>query len=508
LGSFLLACGTDVTNFEYHRYNTVDAGPGGGADAAVQGTVPPAEGFPLPDTEPGDLALDVFGVTGTHFWFVVSEAEVERMNERFAAEFLSVGPAFSTSFDDLYWPGAALGTAATFAEHLVVGTPGQDSRSADFGKVSVRLVGEAPTRWTSQLLPNLSVDVGAFKPGQQIGGLERLRLHSNVTGNIFREKLMLDLFSKLGYAAPRAKYAWVSSTVWGADIAVPYLVVEAYDRRFCQRPEQLGGGCTHIWEMVGDLGFGGFASPEHCRTGSCDPERALALDLKVLQTPAGEGYQAALASSLDWEAFHQFQCLSWILAGGQDALKSALFSRLVFAERADGKFQYLPASLEVSLGHESAPKVLLPGFNALATGCQSDPQCWAETIRTCEGLLTDFAAADPINMLRGIYAELEALGMLRAGDEARYQELVGYLTRRFTELPFELELNRPAPYFDCQEPQVRCGRECREPEFCVLCEPAPPPGSVVDAGAPDAAAPPVEVDCVPPVDPPQPLSVP
>jgi hypothetical protein len=267
-----------------------------------------------------------------------------------------------------------------------------------------------------------------------------LRFNSAVAGNIFREKLTLDLYRRLDYPAPRSNYAWISSSVWGPSIAVPYIVVEPYKRQFCeQREAQLGGDCVNMWELNGDYGAWDLSLPKNCQFGSCDATRALELDLRAQQTRPGAGYQAALADWIDWEAFHRFQCLSWILETGDDAVHND--NNVVLAERADGKFQYLPYSVDVSLG-EQYEDVPLPGGSILATGCQRDPECWAGTIATCEELVADFAAADPIGILNGIHSELEAEGMLRAGDETRYHTLLGYLEGRLRELPAELELYR------------------------------------------------------------------
>jgi hypothetical protein len=499
-GSCLCSCGTDTSTYEYHRQGSIADAGAVTADAGQNTTL--TTGVPAPDTAAAALSLDAFGGAGARYWLVVSDSEVMRMNEQVGVD-SRLGP-FSSSYDDLYWPAVGLGKEAPFAEHLVVRTPGEGRAVADFGRVTVRLTGDPARRWSPQILPDFSIDVGAFIPGQRIGGVRRLRLHAATSGNIFREKLVLELFARLGYAAPRASYAWLSSNLWGVDISVPYLVLEAYDESFCQGNALLGGACHNLWEFSGDLGFGAFAYPGHCVSGSCDAQRALTFELQVTQTPPAEGFQAALAGSLDWEVFHEYQCLSWVLGSGQDPLKNS-YNRVVFAERADGQFQYLPASLEVSLGHEGAPNVLLPGANSLASGCQADPACWAGTIATCERTLAELRAVDPVAVLGGIYAQLEALGMLRDGDTERFDAMVSYLRRRLTALPLELELNRPTPYYDCEPPLERCGRECRVAGYCVLCDPAPP-SSVGDAGT--DAEPPEPIDCVPPVEVPSSLSAP
>src|SRR5690606_26173709 len=114
---------------------------------------------------------------------------------------------------------------------------------------------------------------------------------------------------------------------------------------------------VNMWEFVGDLGYGQLGYAESCQFSECDPSRAMELELAVVETPPGPGFKEALTEWLDWEAFHQFQCLSWILATGDDALHNT--NNVVLMERADGKFQHLPYSVDISLGQEWYPQVPL-----------------------------------------------------------------------------------------------------------------------------------------------------
>jgi hypothetical protein len=366
-----------------------------------------------------------------------------------------------------------------------VSTPGEDAKTADFGKVQVKLVGESTGRpWTPESLPNFKIDSDEFVDGNRIGGVKHFRLNNAIIGSIFREKLTLDLYAKLGYPAPRANYAWVQSSVWGPEVEVPYVVVESYKPAFCkQREEQLNGGCVNMWEFPGDLGYGGLAYPENCQFSECDPTRATEFELEAVETPPGPGFKEALSEWLDWDAFHRFQCLSWILATGDDVLHNS--NNFVLMERSDGKFQHLPYSIDISLGQEWYPEVSLAGGSLLAQGCQSDEQCWDDTIATCEVVLDEFIAANPIAMLDQNYALLAQQGMLRAGDDGRYQALSSYLARRIEELPIELEENREAPPpvgGFCDFPYIQCGDFCMLPEECLVCEPEPEPVPEADAG--------------------------
>jgi hypothetical protein len=537
LGSWPLGCSTH--NNYYTTENTYsqqpDAGapdrPDPGPDAAVPeppapdagaptpepdaGPAPGSDGLPIVNTTPQALQVDVLGSVGTRFWFVVSEDQLARMNERYEN-----GGGFPGVFGDIYTPGAG-GAELTFADRLLVTAPGADKRTADFGKVQVSLKGESTGRpWTVSSLPNIKIDADEFIDGNRIGGIKHLRLNNAIIGSIFREKLTLDLYAKLGYPAPRASYAWVGSSVWGPEVEVPYVVVEAYKPQFCkQREAALGGGCVNMWEFVGDFGQGALALPESCQFSECDATRASELELAVSATPPGAGYKAALAEWLDWDAFHRFQCLSWILGTGDDALHNG--NNVVLMERADGKFQHLPYSVDISLGQEWYPTVSLAGGSALAQGCQSDTECWADTIASCETLLDQFVTADPIAMLEQNYATLEAEGMLRGGDVQRHRSLESYLAQRLSELPVELEANREAPVLGyCEFPMIVCGDRCAYPEECLLCEPGsgapvPPVGdagvsepvsTVEDVAADVIVVPPPggggeqPVTCVPPIE--------
>jgi hypothetical protein len=171
--------------------------------------------------------------------------------------------------------------------------------------------------------------------------------------------------------------------------------------------------------------------------------------------------------------------------------------------------------VDISLGQEWYFEGPLAGISALAVGCQSDSTCWADTIATCEVLIDEFAAVDPVGMLDAVHTQLDEAGMLRSGDDGRYDSMRQHLEDRITRLPEELEQNRESPYYsDCYYPLVLCGDYCAFPEECVICEPQPEPvpeepvseaAGAADAGAPepDDQAPPPPDDgqvCLPPIE--------
>src|SRR5690606_35025611 len=103
---------------------------------------------------------------------------------------------FPGIFGDIYTPGGG-GDDATFVDRLLVSTAGEDAKTADFGKVQVKLVGQSTGRpWTTQSLPNFKIDSDEFIQGNRIGGVKHLRLNNAIVGSIFREKLTLDLYAK------------------------------------------------------------------------------------------------------------------------------------------------------------------------------------------------------------------------------------------------------------------------------------------------------------------------
>ncbi|AUX35045.1 MULTISPECIES: CotH kinase family protein [Sorangium] len=469
-----------INNYYYTNGEGGAGGDGGDRGDGGDGGAPAEEfpGAPVADTEVADHALDVFGAIGNRYWLAVSKEQLELMNEG-----LDNGPIpiARPGFGDIYSP---TGEDATFVDHLWVTTAGAKGKTADYGKVQVGVAGQSTLRpWTKRTIPNLNVDADEFVEKQRLGGFEHLRFNNGQVGTVFRERLTLELYARLDYPAPLTNYAWISSNVWGPEVSIPYIVVERYKKAFCARlGDKLGGGCANMWEFAGDFagnipgggwipkpidvvipGGSIFDDPATCQLKTCDNTRAKALEQAIAETPPGEGFKAALEGWIDWPAFHRFQCLSWVLATGDDAIHNS--NNVVLVERSDGLFQYLPYSVDISLGQSWYPLVPLAGANSLARGCQSDTACWADTIAMCEDVIEDFAALDPNAVLKGIYEQLSDEGMLRPGDEERYAALDAWLTEQLKFLPEDLERNREQPQL-CVPPQVDCGGYCGYPQDC------------------------------------------
>jgi hypothetical protein len=505
-------CADEITNnYITNEYGDQGGAGGGGAGGEAPDFEPEAyPGAPTADTAVEDQAVNVFGVVGNEYWFAVADEQLEELNVNSGQG----GPIFFAQPGDFYSPGGE--SEGNYSDHLWITTAGSPSETADYGKVRLKIVGQSTMRpWNESSLPNLNLDANDFVEGQRISGYEHLRFNNGQVGSIFRERLTLQLYAAMGYPAPQATYAWVSSNVWGADIKVPYVLVERYKRPFCEKwSEELGGGCANIWEFAGDFAqnvvFGGgevlegdgvplmrgepvvgvgpsvFDDLSACEFNECDDASAREFEALVQQTPPGPGFKETLKESLHWPSFHRFQCLSWVLATGDDALHN--MNNVVLVERGDGLFMYLPYSVDISLGQEWYPTVPLAGQNSIARGCQSDEECWSDMVAVCEDVVAEFEELEPNELLDDIYATLTNEGMIRAGDEQRYTQLVAWFENRLASLPSELDDNREPPLI-CDFGQIDCGGYCDYFENCENnCNPGeglPGEGGLGGAGGAD-----------------------
>jgi hypothetical protein len=410
----------------------VDAAAGndpaaGSLDASVPAAPPPTSLGGLSfDTNPEDQEIDLLSVAGHKFWIEVNAMQLVTMNALVEGD-----------WDDRYTPG----TGPTFADYVVV----QDATTlsvANYGKMEVRLIGSSSKRpWSALTVPNVRIDSNEFQPGLKIGGFEHIRLNNGVVGGIFREQLANRIYNALGYPAARGTHAFLGSNVWGDDVWVPMTLMEVYKRRFCNdNAELIGGGdsCANMWEFAGDIINGPGALPQDaCQLSECDNGRLEEVMSVLAATPQDDGFKDAMAPYIAWDQFHRFQCLSWILWTGDDAVHN-LNNNLII-EREDGRLMWAPYSVDVSMGQSWHQNVRLPGHSAVARGCQADAECWADTVASCETLIDEFDALNPEDFLDETVDQLTTLGMLRDGDLEDASELRDWLLNRQTSLPYELD---------------------------------------------------------------------
>jgi hypothetical protein len=433
----------------------------------------------VPTTLPEEHDFELFGAAGHRFWIEVSAEQVARMNGGGGGgcpgcpavdPFRQGEAAFDFLGDDIYVPG----NPVTFADHVVV-QDAQTERVCDYGQVEVALVGESTARqWDFAHIPNVRIDANEFTVGQHIGGFEHIRLNNGLVGSIFREALAHRIYRALDYPALRATWAFLGSNVWGPDIWVPMTLIEVYKRKFCnENAELLGGTCENMWEFAGDVGaeFGGV--PENaCQVSECDNTRLQDVGDEIAAAPKGAGFKQALSSYIEWDRFHQFQCISWILWTGDDPIHNSNNNLII--ERDDGKLIWAPYSVDISAGQDWYTSVPLVGSNTLARGCQADPECWADTLTTCEGLIAKFDALDPENLVDEAVESLTDLEMMRDGDEQRAEALREWYVERQLQLTSELERYRylPDEFGACPEGYEACvpqggSMDCNEYTPCI-----------------------------------------
>lgn len=489
----------------------MDAGAEEDAGPSEPDKVGPLEVTTTPDKQ----TIDLFGVSGHRLWFDVDKEQLQTLNEDQGGG--GVG-------GDIYSPN---GGAGAESDHLAV----QDKTSgavADYGKVEIKLVGESTRRqWSRSSIPNVHVDMDEFEKEQNLGGIEHFRLNNGQVGSIFREAIAHRIYRELGYPALRSSFAHFGSSVWGKKTWIPMTLIEVYKLPFCDvnKARLGGGGCTNIWEFPGDVGGGGgggggggkgginlipldevakgagdpvdiggggiggggvggdiggepppVGGPDlswlpgnACQIKNCDNQKMLDLTEALAAAPDGAGFKQALDPIIDWQRYHEFQCLSWILWTGDDALHNTNNNLII--EQSNGKLMWAPYSVDISAGQSWYLNTPLPGTSSIATRCQADAECWADTIAVCEDMIARFDALDPERFVDEAVATLTDLEMMRDGDEARAKELRDWYVWRQGVLTTELEQYRDIS--DCGGGRLWCesSQRCYSPQFesCTSC---------------------------------------
>jgi hypothetical protein len=509
---------------------------------------------PYADTPVASQVIDLFGTIGTKFWFGVNDEQLNLMNNgggkdpgfpgQFGDPYTPGGGSADGPFADYLWVTAA-GDNGQTADYGKVGVKvvGQSSRR-EWSKQSIPNLNIDSNDFVEKQLINGYEHLRLNNA--QVGNIFReylsLKLYaaldypaphvsyafvgSNVWGKGIEVPMVLverykrhfcERIDGFGNECPNMyEFAGDFQRNWGfpgpklaegvADMGVAAGGAAAVGGAMAIGGMGVGGGIVPPGGMAaggyagGGIAGGGnpdpgplpwsiFDDPSYCQVDNCDTTRVKELESLVYYTPQTDGFEAALADYIDWPAFHRFQCLSWVLATGDDALHNT--NNVVLAEGKDGKFRYLPYSTDISLGQDWYPYVQLPGQNSISTGCQADQSCWEETLATCQDVIDDFTALDPVKMLDNLHDMLKDAGMLRGGDEDRYAQLKRWFEGRLRDLPTELESYRNPPQ-GCPKGQVDCGGYCDYPENCgVVCKPpvgklaaaAPPPVDMGVGGA-------------------------
>jgi hypothetical protein len=467
--------------------------------------------------------LDLFGAPGHRIWVEISDEQVEALNAEREPGGIGFGgfgfggfgfggPGGGGQCGDIYCPGD-VGTGsdedAKFADHVLVENV-ETQEVADYGKVEVDLVGQSTAKsLTESTIPNFRFDVNELDKEKRIGTFEHFRLNNGMLGSIFRENLAHRIYRALGYPALRSSFALLGNTVWGDNVWTPMVLMEMYKKRFCNDHQELvGGTCENMWEFSGDIGEGYYGGDgdnpgprpipdgpqplpagdgdgdgdgdavdggtstdsvpnDWCQVSECDDSRLTELMTLLDQTERGTGFKAALADYIDWDRFHQFQCLSWIMWTGDDAIHTG--NNTLLMQRDDGKFIWGPYSVDISAGQDRYTDVSLLGRTAIATGCQRDAECWADTISTCEDLIVAFDELNPEELVDETVTLLTDLEMMRYEDDKRAEDLREWFVERQEDLAEELELYRylPDQYGNCPNDLVRCADgTCGTSEQC------------------------------------------
>jgi hypothetical protein len=401
-----------------------------------------------PDAEPA-FDLELFAQAGTTFRFTVSPEMATQMDNR---QWGGIEAGFGGWDGDPYTVGGGGGPEVeyTYADDVTVTTVDGTTRS--FGKVATWTIGQSSFRpWDG--IPNIRVDTGKVEDGLKIGGFEDFRFNNGQVGGIFREAIALRFWDAMGYPTPETTFAWVEAPNQWDEARVPMTLVEVYKKPWATR--EVDPDVRNIWEGVGEPWY--FANdPQACQIGTCDGTRLVELGDVAQTTPLGPGYTDALADYVDWDTFRQFMCLSWITCTGDDYLHNT--NNVLVVERADGKFQFHPYSVDISASQDWYQYTPLMGTSQLARGCQTDPECWAELLTTCDEMLDTMAAMDPAaTIVQPVLDAIEDNGMMRPGDDERAQQVYDWYQGREGKLRFDEAWTVEPCYSD---------EQCEETEYC------------------------------------------
>ena len=433
----LTAC-TDTIVYEINNTYVITEEGDTGEDV-----VDPYADLPVAPTMSADqLPADVLGRDDNTWWLKVSESTLNSIN----------APWLGGTYYDYVEYDVGGGDDGT--QNLLIITP--EGEVADYGQVGLRLIGQSTgAPWTATTIPNFRLDADDYVEGQRFGEVEHIRLNNAGVGTMFGEASSLAVFRAMGVPAARTAFAWVGGSGWENDeLLVPMLAREVYKRDFCEEnAELLGGGCKTIRESTGDVvQLSGWETAD-CDLGDCSDLSGLAkLATSIIENFNDQTFDEGTEPYFDWPQFHRSACVHWLLWVGDDYIHNS--NNVVLAEGEDGRFRLLPYSTDVTAGYAfggTYANIPLFGNGILSKGCELDEGCREIQLDTCEQVINEFEAMDPVSIIDDLADRLRAAqapwgdypdGMWRAPDDAAYAYYRSFYETRVESARAELETLR------------------------------------------------------------------
>ena len=436
----LTACADSIVYEINNTYVLAEEGDTG------EPAVDPYADLPVaPTMSANQLPADVLGQDDNTWWLKVSESTISDIN----APWLGGG---SYGYGEYEVGGGGGGGT----ENLLIITP--EGEVADYGQVGLKLIGQSTgAPWTSSTIPNFRLDADEYVEGQRFGEVEHIRLNNAGVGTMFGEASSLIVFRAMDVPAARTAYAWAGGSGWEDDeMLVPMLAREAYKRDFCEdNAELLGGGCKTIRESTGDVVNLANWAVADCDLGDCTDMAGLAqFATAVISNFNQQTFDEGTEPYFDWPQFHRSACVHWLLWVGDDYIHNS--NNVVLAEGEDGRFRLLPYSTDVTAGYAfggTYANTPLFGNGLLSKGCYADDGCRETQLDTCEQVIDQFEAMDPVSIIDGLADRLRAAkapwgdypdGMWRGPDDAAYDHYRSFYETRAESARAELETYRAA----------------------------------------------------------------
>ena len=206
---------------------------------------------------------------------------------------------------------------------------------------------------------SFKVDTNEHVKGQDLSGVTKINLHSNVTdAGMMNEVLSHRLFRDAGVPAPRTAYARVYVSVPGKHerrYLGLYSLVEAVDKDFTKDRFDTKGGA--LFKPVTPTLFTDLGDAWAKYNQTYDPKTELAgeqarrvIDFCKLVSHADDAqFEAKVGEFLDLEAFARFMAVTvWLPT--LDSILSAGQNYYVYLDPRTSRFQFIPWDLDHSFG--------------------------------------------------------------------------------------------------------------------------------------------------------------